>query len=69
MWQDGCWRADETLQVFARVRAACREAAEAIEDGARARTCNSAATIAAVERLARTDPRVAAAPDQWDDDP
>jgi putative DNA primase/helicase len=63
------WKYDETLNVFDLVRVICREAA------GRAEKCNiqtaivSAKTVSAVERLARSDRRLAATIEQWDSDP
>ena len=58
------WRRDDTLHAFTRARRICRDAAA--QDLAKAKTLRSAATVAAVERLARSDPRLAASADQWD---
>ncbi|HEV8421757.1 MAG TPA: phage/plasmid primase, P4 family, partial [Chthoniobacterales bacterium] len=73
-WQryDGiCWREDTTLHVYDFARKCCRDAAASIGDGdwslKKALTSNK--TIAAVERLARTDRRLAATVDQWDCNP
>ena len=60
------WRRDDTLHAFTRARRICRDAAA--QDLARAKTLRSAATVAAVERLARSDPRLVASADQWDRD-
>ena len=60
------WRRDDTLHAFTRARRICRDAAA--QDLTRAKTLLSAATVAAVERLARSDPRLAASADQWDRD-
>src|SRR5262249_11348068 len=63
-----CWRADETVNTFDAVRATCRAVAlEANKPGMR-RTICSAKTVAAVERLARSDRRLAATSEQWDAD-
>jgi putative DNA primase/helicase len=61
MKYDGqCWRPDETLRVYDMVRELCRE-----DYG---RKAESAATIAAIEKLSRSDRRVAATIKQWDVD-
>jgi putative DNA primase/helicase len=52
------WAMDDTLHTFDRIRSLCREA------GAKA----DAKTVAAVERLARADRRIAATTGQWDAD-
>jgi putative DNA primase/helicase len=53
------WKPDETLHVFDMVRDLCRDAE--LRQGAQ-----SAKTVAAVEKLARSDRRLAATADQWD---
>jgi putative DNA primase/helicase len=58
------WQLDDTLHVFDRVRALCREVATNCERAAAA--VASAKTVAAVERLARADRRLAATVEQWD---
>lgn len=66
---DGCrWAQDDVLAVFDLARAVCREAA-AVEDGGKAVKLASAATVAAVERLARSDPRHARRVEDFDADP
>jgi putative DNA primase/helicase len=67
---DGCvWRQDETLNVFDLARKVCRVESAACEDDRLAVRIASAATVAAVERLARADRQHAATVDQWDADP
>jgi putative DNA primase/helicase len=58
-WDGTRWILDDTLHTFDRVRNLCREVS------ARA----SAQLVAAVERLARSDRRLAATADQWDANP
>jgi putative DNA primase/helicase len=66
-WHKTCWRFDDTMAAYDLVRALCRDvAAHANKDGIR---LASAKTVAACERLARTDRRLAATSDQWDVDP
>lgn len=66
---DGCrWKADDVLAVFNLARAVCREVS-ALEEGNKAVKLASAATVAAVERLARSDPRHARRMEDFDDDP
>ena len=55
-WDETRWLFDDTLHTFDRVRSLCREVS------AKA----SAQLVAAVERLARSDRRLAATSDQWD---
>jgi putative DNA primase/helicase len=58
------WGHDSTLHAFDRARTICREVAADCEKGASA--VASAKTVAAVERLARADRRLAATVSQWD---
>jgi putative DNA primase/helicase len=60
------WSYDDTLHVFDRVRAVCREIG--LQHKTAGQTA-SAKTVAAVERLARSDRRLAATTMQWDADP
>ena len=62
------WRFDETLLAFDRARQICRQAAAACNANL-AKVLASAKTVAAVERLAKSDRRLAATVDQWDADP
>lgn len=70
-WNGVRWERDTTLHAFDLVRAVCREAYDdAVSIGARnPQTLWSAKTVAAVERLAKADRRLAATPEQWDADP
>ena len=63
------WQADDTLAVFDRARVVCRTAAAEAAESKLAKELTSAKTVAAVERLARSDRRLAATADQWDADP
>jgi len=58
------WAQDDTLHAFDRARAICRETA--LECDKPASAVASAATVAAVERLAKADRRLAATATQWD---
>jgi hypothetical protein len=60
------WHFDDTLHAFDRARDICREAARDCEKAGTASTVASAKTVAAVERLAKADRRLAAAVEQWD---
>ena len=63
------WLTDERLETFDDARKICRATAlQANEAKARMRL-SSASTVSAVERLARSDQRLAATVDQWDQDP
>jgi hypothetical protein len=66
----GRWVVDDSLYVFDLIRQVCREAAasEWLKPSI-ATAIASAKTVAAVERLARSDRRIAATVDQWDADP
>ncbi|MHC2792594.1 putative DNA primase/helicase [Mesorhizobium jarvisii] len=63
------WAPDETVNVFDRVRETCRQAAAACNEMRVGKTLASAKTVAAVEKLAKADRRLAATTDQWDADP
>jgi putative DNA primase/helicase len=63
------WVFDDTLHAFDRARAICREVALECDKAKLATAIASAKTVAAVERLAKADRRLAAAADQWDVDP
>jgi putative DNA primase/helicase len=62
------WQFDDTLAVFDSVRVICRAAAAECYKARTAKELASAKTVAAVERLARSDRRLAATTDQWDAD-
>lgn len=68
-WSGAHWATDETINVFDLARAVCREAAAECNQPKVASAIASAKTVAAVERLARSDRRHAATVDQWDADP
>jgi putative DNA primase/helicase len=68
-WTGKHWHFDDTLAAFDLVRQACREAAAECNKTKIATAIASAKTVAAVERLARADRRLAATVDQWDADP
>ena len=58
------WQFDDTLHAFDRAREICRETA--LECDKAASAVASAKTVAAVERLAKADRRLAATASQWD---
>ena len=62
------WRFDETLDARDLARKICREASSRCNKKI-AKTIASAKTVAAVERLAQTDRRIAATVEQFDADP
>jgi putative DNA primase/helicase len=64
------WVADDTRAAFDQARKVCRAfAADAPGSEKAAAGIASASTVAAVERLAKSDRRMAARVDQWDSDP
>lgn len=69
VWDGVKWQADDTLAAFDRARRICREAAGKCNKPKIAVAIASAKTVAAVERLARADRRLAATIEQWDADP
>jgi len=66
----GTWRKDGTLSVIDSARGICREAAEEVSTNKRNKrivaALRNAKTVYAVEKLSRSDRRVAATPEQWD---
>jgi putative DNA primase/helicase len=68
-WTGTHWRFDDTLRAFDHARRICREAASSCNKEKVASAIASAKTVAAVERLAKADRRLAATVDQWDADP
>jgi putative DNA primase/helicase len=68
-WDAARWRFDDTLHTYDLARRVCREAAAECNKPKIAVAIASAKTVAAVERLARADRRIAATIDQWDSDP
>ena len=69
-WTGSHWQFDDTLRAFDLARKMCRKIAAGLNKPKRlAITITSAKTVAAVERLARSDRRLAARTDQWDADP
>jgi putative DNA primase/helicase len=70
MKYDGqCWREEKTLLVFDLIRNLCKELARESNNKSDIKTIKSAKTIAAVERIAKADRRIAATTEQWDADP
>ncbi len=68
-WTGSLWRADDTLSAYDLVRATCRAAAAECNEPRIATAIASARTVAAVERLAKADRKLAGTIDQWDADP
>ncbi len=67
IYDGGRWALDDTLKAFNLSRVVCRKAAAECNTKAK-KTIASAKTVAAVERLAKADRRLAATTDQWDPD-
>jgi putative DNA primase/helicase len=68
-WTGDHWKFDDTIYAFDLARRICREVAAGCNKPKIASTIASAKTVAAVERLAKADRRLAATADQWDADP
>jgi P4 family phage/plasmid primase-like protien len=68
-WDGSRWRVEDTLRAFDLARSVCREAAVRESNPNIAARIACAATVAAVERLAKADRRHAATVDQWDGHP
>lgn len=66
-WDGTRWRRDRTELAFDHSREICRNAA-AMANPRDSKRLASAATVAAVARLARADRRIAASADEWDAD-
>lgn len=69
LWDGQRWKFEDTLKAFDMARAVCREVAKTCDKDTLARGIAGAPTVAAVERLAKADRRLAATADQWDADP
>jgi len=68
-WDGVRWVKEITLRAFDQARLVCREAASRCQKAKIAAKLSSAATVAAVERMAKADRRHAATIEQWDADP
>jgi putative DNA primase/helicase len=69
-WTGNHWKFDDTLHAFDLARHICREVAAGCNNKAKiASAIASSKTVAAVERLAKSDRRLAATIDQWDAEP
>ena len=69
LWNGMIWQPDTTIHVFDLVRRICRAQSLRCHDRHAATRIASSSTITAVERLARSDRRLAATDEQWDQDP
>ncbi|PZP63893.1 MAG: hypothetical protein DI596_02515 [Azospira oryzae] len=68
MWDGRRWIEDRMLYVNHLTRAICRAASRKADSPRLRAKLASAATLSAVERIARCDPRHAATPEEWDAD-
>jgi putative DNA primase/helicase len=68
-WDGVRWQPDHTLRAFSCSRLICRAMAASCNKSRHRKELASAKTVAAVERLARSDRRLAATVEQWDADP
>jgi putative DNA primase/helicase len=69
IWNGKVWLADEKRDAFSLSRQVVRATARECRKKSLAKSLASAKTVAAVERLAQADPRLAAVVDMWDADP
>ena len=69
VWTGQRWNEDRTLGIFNLVRHICRIASERAEKPSEQNKLASAGTVAAVERLTRSDRTHAATTEEWDADP
>jgi putative DNA primase/helicase len=72
IWRGDRWAFDESLQAWETARVVCRTASETAREMDKKRLASalaSAKTVAAVEKLARSDRVHAAVTEQWDADP
>jgi putative DNA primase/helicase len=69
IWNGEHWQFDDTLKAFDLARWICRTSAAECNKAKIANNIASAKTVAAVERLAKADRRLAATIEQWDADP
>lgn len=67
-WTGTHWKVDDTMFAFNQARVLCRQVAAEC-NSTMAKSLASAKTVAAVERLARADRKLAATIEQWDADP
>ena len=68
-WDGQRWVKDSTLHVFGMARKVCRAVAVGCEKDYVARKVTAASTVAAVERMARSDSKHLTTVDQFDSDP
>ncbi len=64
-WNKSRWQFDNTLSAYNLSRTVCRDTAAECKNKKTRTSLASAKTVAAVERLAKADRRIAADPDRW----
>ena len=69
VWTGQRWHSEATLFALHLIRHVCREASHKADSPRLAGKLASSATVAGVERMARTDRRHAATAEEWDADP
>lgn len=69
LWDGSRWEPDDRLRHMTLVREFLRETAESVGDEKQARELRSDHTRAAVERMVRSNPEIAASSEIWDADP
>lgn len=67
-WNKKCWQRDETKRAFSWARIICRDLAADTSPGRKV-TLAKAATAAAVERFAQSDPALCIRQEEWDANP
>jgi putative DNA primase/helicase len=65
-YEGGRWKEEETFYAFDEARKVCVEFARGLNKPSEIKTVLSAKTVAAVEKLAKADRRIAATVEQWD---
>ena len=68
IWSEGRWLQDDTLHAYDRVRALCRQVSAECNKERVAVSLASGKAVASIEKLARSDRKIAATVDQWDAD-
>jgi putative DNA primase/helicase len=69
IWDGRRWAGDEKLEAFSFIRKYCYEQAKLAGKSKGAKGIASAGTVAAIERLARADQRIAVKVEEWDANP
>lgn len=69
LFHGNVWREDYELEAFSHARGICRSTAQEANEPSERKVLSSSKTVAAVERMARSDARMVALPGQWDADP